>query len=197
MCTPGLILSPEHVKGKRGDARRDVYSLGSCIREAARQGAVNRPNPLVIMNERWVNNTIPPRGSIPKFTPNARIITLCLGARSEQADPTPRNLRWIWSTRKRSGWPSGPTSRLEEKRSPDRGKSLFYIMLALIQWCLRPDAVHIAPEIAVFSSNRHSCLCGFCFATDDRQQNDDPKTRPTAKSAVLLLGFLRTFSVST
>ena len=61
MGTPDYI-SPEQVKGKRGDARSDVYSLGIMFYEML-TGKVpfTGPNPFVIMNERLLNNPIPPR----------------------------------------------------------------------------------------------------------------------------------------
>jgi serine/threonine protein kinase len=61
MGTPDYI-SPEQVKGKRGDARSDLYALGVMLYEML-TGKVpfQGPNPFAIMNDRLWNNPVPPR----------------------------------------------------------------------------------------------------------------------------------------
>src|SRR5271169_1053191 len=60
MGTPDYI-SPEQVKGKRGDARSDVYSLGIMFYEMLTgQVPFTGPNPLAVMNERLVKDPVPP-----------------------------------------------------------------------------------------------------------------------------------------
>src|SRR5204863_9327072 len=70
MGTPDYI-SPEQVKGKRGDARTDIYSLCIMLYEMLSgktpfQGA----NPFAIMNDRLVNSPIPPREANPEISPH-------------------------------------------------------------------------------------------------------------------------------
>ena len=69
MGTPDYI-SPEQVKGGRGDARSDVYAVGVMLYEML-TGRVpfTGSNPFAIMNDRLLNNPIPPRELNPEISP--------------------------------------------------------------------------------------------------------------------------------
>jgi eukaryotic-like serine/threonine-protein kinase len=69
MGTPDYI-SPEQVKGGRGDARSDVYSVGIMLYEML-TGTVpfTGSNPFAIMNDRLLNNPVPPRELNPEISP--------------------------------------------------------------------------------------------------------------------------------
>ena len=68
MGTPEYI-SPEQVKGKRGDGRSDIFALGVMFYEMLTgKTPFSGPNPFAIMNDRLLNNPIPPCEVNPEIT---------------------------------------------------------------------------------------------------------------------------------
>jgi serine/threonine protein kinase len=69
MGTPEYI-SPEQVSGRAGDARSDIYAAGVMLYEMLTGKTPFRgPNPFAVMNDRLVNNPIPPRELDPQISP--------------------------------------------------------------------------------------------------------------------------------
>jgi serine/threonine-protein kinase len=76
MGTPDY-MAPEQVKGKRGDERTDVYSLGAILYEMVTGAApFEGENPLLIMNARLVGDPIAPRKRNAQITPQVEEIIL-------------------------------------------------------------------------------------------------------------------------
>ena len=86
MGTPDYI-APEQIKGKRGDARTDVYSLGAMLYEMlAGSTPFAGDDPFVIMNTRTTGDPKAPRELNPLLSPEAEEIIL----RALQRDPADR-----------------------------------------------------------------------------------------------------------
>jgi eukaryotic-like serine/threonine-protein kinase len=63
-------ISPEQVKGKRGDARSDLYAVGVMLYEMlSGRTPFSGPSPLAVMNDRLINHPLPPREAEPSITP--------------------------------------------------------------------------------------------------------------------------------
>jgi serine/threonine-protein kinase len=87
--TPNYI-SPEQVKGKRGDGRSDIYAMGIILYEMlSGKLPFTGSSPMVAMNERVLNYPIPPTVADPSITPQLQEVIY----RAMERDPKNRYAR--------------------------------------------------------------------------------------------------------
>jgi serine/threonine protein kinase len=134
MGTPDYI-SPEQVKGKRGDARSDLYAMGVMLYEML-TGKVpfSGDNAFLIMNDRLLNNPKPPREIDPTITPQLQEIIY----RAMERDPknryaTAHDFSVDLQHQDRVGAAERPElHNWRTRRTPWAKKILFYVALALL-----------------------------------------------------------------
>jgi serine/threonine protein kinase len=133
--TPDYI-SPEQVKGGRGDQRSDIYALGIMLYEML-TGTVPfvGSNPLAVMNERLINAPIAPRGFNPEISPELQEVVY----RALERDPrhryaTAHEMIWDLEHQEQVGVDERdirPSQGRQRRRGLNK-KALLYAGLALV-----------------------------------------------------------------
>jgi len=130
--TPDYI-SPEQVKGQRGDQRSDVYALGIMLYEML-TGRVPfaEPNPLAAMNERLLHDPTPPRELNSEISPELEEILF----RALERDPrhryaTAHEMIWDLEHQEQVGVDDGRATGRSSKRRLNK-RMLLYAGMALV-----------------------------------------------------------------
>jgi eukaryotic-like serine/threonine-protein kinase len=130
--TPDYI-SPEQVKGQRGDQRSDIYALGVMLYEMlAGQPPFTGPNPLAVMNERVIKDPEPIRALNPEVSPQLEEILY----RALERDPrhryaTAAEMAWDLEHQEQVGVEEGRRPALRRRFLPGGRKTLLYAALVL------------------------------------------------------------------
>lgn len=132
--TPNYI-SPEQVKGKRGDGRSDLYALGVMLYEMVTgRTPFSGPSPLAVMNDRLLNHPFPPREADPSISPELQEVLY----RALERDPRNRFPNAQSFARDLENLDKvGVADRVElrdwkKRRSGTSRKVVYYVGLALI-----------------------------------------------------------------
>ncbi len=134
MGTPDYI-APEQVKGKRGDGRSDLYALGVMLYEMlSGKTPFEGPNPFAVMNDRLLNNPIPPREANPAISVALQEVLY----RALEREPANR-----YSTASEFAWDLEHLDQVtaaerpemsdwKQRKKPGSRQILFYVAMALI-----------------------------------------------------------------
>jgi serine/threonine protein kinase len=132
--TPDYI-SPEQVKGQRGDQRSDVYALGVMLYEMLTgETPYSGPNPLAVMNERVLHDPTPARKLRPEISPELQeILNRALAREPRHRYATAAEMAWELEHQEQVGVEDAERRPvLGGMRLPATRKMLLYAGLALV-----------------------------------------------------------------
>jgi len=134
MGSPDYI-SPEQVRGRRGDARSDVYALGVMLYEMVTgQAPFTGSNPFQVINDRIVNHPIPPREINPGIPPQVQeIIYRALEREPAKRYASAREFARDLANPQQVAIRERPEVRdWRNRRSPKSRNVLSYVVLAVV-----------------------------------------------------------------
>ena len=132
--TPDYI-SPEQVKGQRGDQRSDIYSLGVMFYEMlAGEPPFRGSNPLAVMNERLLHDPEPVRQRRPEVSAELEeILNRALVRDPRHRYQTASEMAWELEHQEQVGVESGARApKLGGVKLPGLRRLLLYAGLALV-----------------------------------------------------------------
>jgi serine/threonine protein kinase len=131
MGTPDY-MAPEQVKGKRGDNRTDIYSLGAMLYEMTTGSTpFEGESPYVVMNARVTGDPVAPRKLNPNLTPVIEEIIL----HAVERDPANRYASAAEMMRELDNYESVElTNRFQRLRAPQisRGPRQLWLIIGII-----------------------------------------------------------------
>ncbi len=137
--TPALgtpdYISPEQVKGLRGDQRSDIYALGAMVYEMLTgQPPFTGPNPLAVLNERLLCDPRPARELNGEISPALEeILNRALERNPRHRYATAAEMAWDLEHQDQVGVEEGEQRPgMRRRRLPGRRKMLLYAGLALV-----------------------------------------------------------------
>ena len=131
--TPDYI-SPEQVKGQRGDQRSDIYAMGIMLYEMLTgQVPFSGPNPFAVMNERVLNDPKPARKLNPAISPQLQeILYRALEREPRNRYATAGEMAWDLEHPDQVGVEEEGRRPLRIKGFPNARKLVLYAGLALV-----------------------------------------------------------------
>jgi serine/threonine-protein kinase len=132
-------ISPEQVKGKRGDARSDLYAVGVMLYEMlSGRTPFSGPSPLAVMNDRLINHPLPPREAEPTITPQLQeVLYRALEREPKNRYPTAHSFAHDLEHLDQVGVAQrSELTDWKERKSATAQKTLYIIGLALIPFVL-------------------------------------------------------------
>jgi|SRR6185312_9258797 len=132
-------ISPEQVRGKRGDARSDLYAVGVMLYEMlSGQAPFSGPSPLAVMNDRLINHPLPPREAEPSITPQLQeVLYRALEREPKNRYPTAHSFAHDLEHLEQVGVAErSELTDWKQRKSVNARKVLYIVALALIPFVL-------------------------------------------------------------